>query len=99
MAPVSISRDSLAYERRGRLIGEDQHKAATRARVRELMGMNGGRRGGRAAASPPPVERLGLGRGASRESVLKIVSWTKDRASPLAQAKYAARTRKGDPPS
>jgi hypothetical protein len=99
MAPVSISRDSLDYERRGRIIGEDQHKAAIRARVRELMGMNGGRRGGSATVSPPPAQRVGLGKGASRESVLKIVSWTKDRASPLAQAGYASRTRASDPPS
>ena len=45
------------------------------------------------------MQRLGLGKGTSRESVLKVVSWTKDRASPLAQEKYASRTRESDPPS
>jgi hypothetical protein len=42
--------------------------------------------------------RVGGGKGASREAVLKIVSWTKDSASPLAQARYASRTRQSDPP-
>src|ERR1700731_4849199 len=99
MAPIAISRDSFDYERRGRIIGEDQHKAAIRARVRELMGMGGGRAGGNAVAAPSPAQRLKLGKGTSRETVLKIVSWTKNRASPLAQAKYASRTRASDPPS
>ena len=40
-----------AAEGGGRIIGEDQHKSAIRARVRELMGMDGGRGGGRAAAT------------------------------------------------
>jgi hypothetical protein len=96
MAPIVISRDSLDYERRGRIIGEDQYKAAIRARARELMGMDGGHGGEHAVAAPSPAQRVGLGKGASREAVLKIVSWTKDRASPLAQAKYAARTRESD---
>src|SRR5229473_1404817 len=99
MAPVSISRDSLDYERRGRIIGEDQHKAAIRARVRELMGIDGGRRGGRTVATPSSAQRLELGKGTSRETVLKVVSWTRERASPLAQAKYASRTRESDTPS
>jgi hypothetical protein len=99
MAPVAISRDSLDYERRGQIIGEDQHKDAIRACVRELMRIGGGRGGGRAAAAPSPAQRLGWGKGTSRETVLKVVSWTKDRASPLAQAKYASRTRDSDPPS
>jgi len=99
MAPIAISRDGLDYERRGRIIGEDQHKGAIRARVRELMAMGGGRAGSHTAVTPSPAQRLGLGKGASRETVLKIVSWTKDRASPLAQARYASRTRTNDPPS
>jgi hypothetical protein len=99
MAPIAISRDSLDYERRGRIIGEDQHKGAIRARVRELMAMGGGRAGSHTAVTPSPAQRLGLGKGASRETMLKIVSWTKDRASPLAQARYASRTRTNDPPS
>src|SRR6266481_2918436 len=75
------------------------HARAIRARVRELMAMGGGRAGRHTAATPSPAQRLGLGKGTSRETVLKIVSWTKDRASPLAQAKYASRTRESDPPS
>src|SRR5947209_5823669 len=99
MAPVLISRDSLDYERRGRIIGEDQHKAAIRARVRELMRTGGGRGNLDATARASSAQHLGSEKGASRESVLKIVSWTKDRASPLSQAKYASRTRENDPPS
>src|SRR5216684_4479846 len=99
MAPIAISRDSLERERRGRIIGEDQHKGAIRARVRELIGIDLGRGGGHAVAAPSPAQQVGLGKGTSREAVLKVVSWTKDRASPLAQAKYASRTRESDPPS
>lgn len=98
MTPMAISRDSLDYERRGRIIGEDQYRAAIRARARELMGVEGGRGGGHAVAGSSPAQRVGLGKGTSRESVLKIVSWTKDRASPLAQAKYASHTRESDLP-
>jgi hypothetical protein len=31
--------------------------------------------------------------------VLKVISWTKDSVSPMAQAKYASRTRQSDPPA
>src|SRR5260221_1155329 len=99
MAPIAISRDSLDYERCGRIIGEDQHKGAIRARVRELMAMGGGRAGRHTAVTPSPAQRPGLGRGRSRETILKIVWWTKDRASPLGQARDASRTRTNDPPS
>lgn len=78
MAITGLSRDSLDRERRGRIIGEDQHKGAIRARVRDLMRLDtGGGRGGAAAGG-----RLGGGKGQSRETVLKVVSWTKDSASP-----------------
>jgi hypothetical protein len=52
-----ISRDSLESERRGRIIGEDQHKAAIRARTRELMRLDAGR-GGRQAPAPRLGDRL-----------------------------------------
>src|SRR5260370_36396754 len=98
MAHVVISRDSLDYERRGRIIGEDQHKGAIRARVRELMAMDVGRGSGHAVAAPSPAQRLGLGKVASRETVLKVVSWTNDVAAPLALAKNAYRRRESDAP-
>lgn len=96
MAPTGISRDSLDSERRGRMIGEDQHKGAIRARARELMRLQPGRGdGGRSQA--PTAARLAGGKGASSETVLKVVAWTKDSASPMAQAGYASRTREDDP--
>lgn len=100
MARTGLSRDSLDRERRGRIIGEDQHKGAIRARARELMRMDIGRGGGGRAASPTPAPstRFSGGKGASREAVLKVIAWTKDSASPMAQAKYASRTRQSDPP-
>jgi hypothetical protein len=103
VATTRISRDSLDSERRGRTIGEDQHKGAIRARTRELLRLDMGRGGGgrRQAPGPTPAlgARVGGGKGASREAVLKIVSWTKDSASPMAQARYASRTRQSDPPT
>jgi hypothetical protein len=91
-----ISRDSLDSERRGRIIGEDQYKAAIRARTRELLRLDTSRAAYRSQA-PAPMPgvgaRIGGGKVASREAVLKIVSWTKDSASPMAQARYASRTR------
>src|SRR6266849_1516078 len=102
MATTRISRDSLESERRGRIIGEDQHKAAIRARTRELLRLDIGRGGASRRQAPAPMPgpgaRVGGGKGASREAVLKIVSWTKDSASPLAQVRYASRTRQSDPP-
>jgi hypothetical protein len=102
MATTRISRDSLDSERRARIIGEDQHKGAIRARTRELLRLDAGRGGGgrrQAPATPAPGVRRGGGKGASREAVLKIVSWTKDSTSPMAQARYASRTRQSDPPN
>jgi hypothetical protein len=97
-----ISRDSLDSERRGRIIGEDQHKAAIRARTRELLRLDTRRGGADRSQAPAPMPgvgaRIGGGKGASRQAVLKIVSWTKDSASPLAQVRYASRTRQSDPP-
>ncbi len=102
MATTRISRDSLDSERRGRIIGDDQHKGAIRARTRELLRLDTGRGGGGRRQTPGPTPGVGArvgAKGASREAVLKIVSWTKDSASPLAQARYASRTRQSDPPN
>jgi hypothetical protein len=47
--------------------------------------------------APGAAARLAGGRATSSETVLKVVSWTKDSASPMAQARYASRTRQSDP--
>jgi hypothetical protein len=101
MARVLLSRDSLEYERRGRVVGEAHYREAIRARARELLRIGGrssagsGRPGGLARASP--TSTASGGRTRSNETVLKVISWTKAQRAPLAQAKYAARTRERDP--
>jgi hypothetical protein len=97
---ASISSDSLDRERRGRIIGEDQHKGAIRARTRELMRLDARRGGakGTPAAAPGPGARYGGGNGASREAVLKVVSWTKDTRARRTRAPDGDReSRKGFP--
>ena len=97
MAPRdALSRDSLEYERRGRLLRDDHYKATIRARARELLRVDVGAPGagaGDTARRSPTVES-----GRSSETVLKVISWTKSRHAPMAQARYAARTREGDAP-
>src|SRR5260221_7215171 len=63
MAPVAISRDSLDYERRGRIIGEDQYKGAIRARMRELMAMGGWTSGGPCRGGPVAGAASRIGKG------------------------------------
>src|ERR1700712_3276249 len=101
MARFGLSRDSLERERRGRIVGDDQHRAAIRALARELLGADLGGDAVRRSTSPWSFASAGFvaGKGTSREAVLKIVSWTKNSASPMAQAKYASRTRETDPPN
>jgi len=94
----------LEYERRGRVIGEDDHRATIRARARELLSIGGGsrhdREGGSAAVAASAASKAVAGLkagGPSNQSVLKVVNWTKERRAAMAQAKYAARTRDEDP--
>jgi hypothetical protein len=99
-----LSRDSLEFERRGRVVGEDDYRATIRARARELLSVGGGSfrngRGGSAAIQPSALKAVaGLKAGGpSNQSILKVVNWTKERRAAMAQAKYAARTRDEDPP-
>ena len=58
MTTTRLSRDSLDSERRGRIIGEDQHKAAIRARTRELLRLETGRGGICRAQIEQPENRL-----------------------------------------
>jgi hypothetical protein len=96
MARGSISKDGLEYERRGRVVGENHHREAIRARARELLRV-GGRSGGGRPASGASLAAF-EGRGSSNQTILKVIGWTKTPGAPLAQAKYAARTREQDPP-
>lgn len=100
-----LSRDSFEYEKRGRVIGEDDHRATIRARARELLSVgSGSRRSGRGESvvfAPSAALKVAAGLkagGPSNQSVLKVVNWTKARRAAMAQAKYAARTRDDDPP-
>lgn len=99
-----LSSDTFEYERRGRVVGEEDYRAVIRARARELLSAGGGRGGaaGRGGGSGSPTAQKAIAGlkagGPSNESVLKVVNWTKARRSALAQALYAARTREGDPP-
>jgi len=100
MARTSLSRDSLDHERRGRVVGDNHHREAIRARMRELLRIRGRSSGvgGRPAGAPMSAPAASGVRAPSNEAVLKVISWTKARHAPLAQAKYAARTREQDPP-
>ena len=100
MVRVSLSGDSLEYERRGRVVREAHYREAVRARARQLLRVGGSSHGsGRPSPShPSPTSAASGGRVPSNETVLKVISWTKARRAPLAQARYAARTREHDPP-
>src|SRR3954469_21306825 len=60
---MPISRDSLDRERRGRIIGEDQYKGAIRARTRELLRLDTGRRAGGGYQAPGSTPGGGTGSG------------------------------------
>src|SRR6185437_3065254 len=93
---AGLSRDSLAYERHGRIVGEEHYRAAIRARVRELLRVGAGGAGGR--STQPGTAGASGGKPRSNETVLKVISWTKAKGAPLAQARYAARIRDDDAP-
>ena len=90
---AGLSKVTLEYEKRGRLIRDDQHREAIRARAAAFLNMNGAGGGSSSTSS-----LYGSGGVASREVVLKVVNWSKSQHSPLAQARYASRTRSSDLP-
>jgi hypothetical protein len=99
-AAGEISRDSLEYERRGRLLRDDLARESVRRRAAQLLSATGG--GHRSStldqASTSGKTASGLSKGRSRETVVKVVNWTKSKRSPLSQAKYASQTRPVDDP-
>ena len=92
----ALSRDSLAYDRRGRLLRDDHYREVIKARARELLHVGVGAPSARAGGTATRSATIESGR--SSETVLKVISWTKSRHAPMAQARYAARTREGDAP-
>jgi Relaxase/Mobilisation nuclease domain len=96
MVNGSLSRDSLEYERRGRAVGENHYREAMRARARELLRIGERRSGISRSGGTAPTPSASARRTTSNETVLKVISWTKSQRAPLAQARYAARTRQGD---
>ncbi len=86
---VDLSNDSLERERRGRVVGEHEHKAAIKQRAREILSL-GAPGGGRA--------RAGASRPRSTESVLKVIAWTKSQHAAPGQAYYVGRARDKDDP-
>jgi hypothetical protein len=96
MAPVLLSNDSLEYVRRGRVVGQAHYREAIRARARELLRAPVRRGAAAQVGGRRQVSGTAGRRTASSETVLKVISWTKSRRAPLAQARYAARTRLHD---
>src|SRR5919107_294719 len=90
-----ISKDSLEYEKRGRLLRDDLARATVRRRAAQLLSPAGGghRSSTHARQSTSGNTGSGLSKGRSHETVVKIVNWTKSKRSPLTQAKYASQTR------
>jgi hypothetical protein len=87
-----LSRDDLAYEKRGRIVGDDEYRAATKRRAREILSL-GPSAGTRRAPGGP---REGIP--ASTESVLKVIAWTKGKHAAPRQAFYVGRAREKDDP-
>lgn len=94
---VGLSRDEFAYERRGRVVGEDEYQASIKRRAREILslGPSGGASPRASALDGGPATLL---RGLSRESVLKVIAWTKGQHAAPRQAFYIGRTRDKDDP-
>lgn len=103
MARTGISKDSLDYERRGRLLRDDLEREAVRRRAAVLLsGSSSIRAAGATSSRAHATAAMGatarIGRGRSREVVFKVVNWTKAQRSPLSQALYAAHARGSDLP-
>ena len=88
--------DSFDNEKRGRVVNELQGEAAARARVATLLSVppTGPVRFGKGGAKS--ATGGGLAKAPSRESVLKVIGWTKSARSPVRQARYVGRARDTD---
>lgn len=90
---AGLSRDDFAYEKRGRLVGDDEYRASIQRRAREILSL-GPSTGTRLRGSSPSE-----GISASTESVLKVIAWTKGRHAAPRQAFYVGRARDKDDPT
>lgn len=89
---AGLSRDDLAYEKRGRIVGDDEYRSAIKRRARQILSLG-----------PPTGIRRGRGSPtegvpASTESVLKVIAWTKGKHAAPRQAFYVGRARDQDDP-
>jgi len=87
---AGLSRDAFAYERRGRIVGEDEYRSSIKRRARDILSLG-----------PPGGARLRTGgatlsRALSTESVLKVIAWTKGQHAAPRQAFYIGRARDKD---
>ena len=96
--------EDFEFEKRGRAVNEEQHVRAVEARAARLLSLETqgassgplrapGRTQGRAGAAGHPSAS------GSRESVLKVIGWSKTQHSARNQALYITRTRDADTPS
>lgn len=87
---TGLSRDDFAYERRGRIVGDDEYRAAIKRRAREILSL-GPSVGARLRGDGPTGTSA-----ASTESVLKVIAWTKSLHAAPRQAFYVGRARDKD---
>ncbi len=92
---AGLSRDEFAYERRGRIVGEDEYRSSIKRRAREILSL-GPPGGARLRAGGATGGAASISRGLSTESVLKVIAWTKGQHAAPRQALYIGRARDKD---
>jgi len=98
MPTIPEREEEFDFEKRGRAVNEEQRAKAVEARAARLLSLETG------GAAGSRVNVLGRSRGLpgaakSRESVLKVIGWSKTQHSAKNQAFYITRTREADNPS
>ena len=88
MAPQTINRDDFDWEKRGRAVKEGHERLALKIRTGHMTGSKVLQGGGSASGSSAG--------GTSRESVLKVIGWSKTGFSAVHQARYVGRQRDAD---
>lgn len=99
--------EEYEFQKRGRAVNEEQHAKAVEARTARLLSLDGLGGSGGALMAPgrsrgvPGGSRAGglPGASRSRESVLKVIGWSKTQHSARNQAHYITRSREADNPS
>lgn len=93
---TGLSRDDFAYERRGRVVGDDGYRTAIKRRAREILSV--GPSAGTRLRTGSPSRTASTVRPLSTESVLKVIAWTKGHHAAPRQAFYVGRARDKDDP-